>query len=611
MAYGSGNSTSGDSIVNINMTNTNRRGMRPNHFPRNDNRNLGSSRGRGYGRNTRREEQCRSNQTTSPLIQGRDCSYATPTQSTNQNELHTPINSDRDKVNVKQTKAKVGKDKDDVIMTDMSTEIVNVKNSKDKKASEVLEKLKNRKKERMKMNRKYKGLQHALTQKKIISKEYLRKQYTIFDFITRAEVLATVHGVSFVDDTLPEEIKWKSNNVMWILIVEKPFIRTTVTLDLLFSISTGGDNDVYQMEVCSGHHDIVIEKDNDNKDPTISGYSPSSLSIHSFTCDGLHDLSYGLDELKISTAIFDETDDDGVSSTTNEDNKPLCTKCNKVIDRFNIELLNRAKNIHKQNIVSNINSSSVDMCINCCTSFFQNMKQVEKSKHLNNIMHRIVYHSEKPYWNMDNKQECNLSSFLKLFVPRHDELLKDKYYSALCSDTLEYVVYENDCTLSPKKYNERGLAIEGGFMDKSFTPDLLDNCAIEAPKDGSIGVMRFHDKCDFLMFVPTDMNKTDILSFSKEETQFMKTLSKGGRAGAAGGVVDIDTDSHSISSGVQKDTMILVPRPKGVGVSLIYKNKFDEVNAVNSIYNDIYMQSLKKKAESNKIIIVIQAYIDL
>ena len=68
----------------------------------------------------------------------------------------------------------------------------------------------------------------------------------------------------------------------------------------------------------------------------------------------------------------------------------------------------------------------------------------------------------------------------------------------------------------------------------------------------------------------------------------------------AGGVVDIDTDSHSISSGVQQDTMIFVPRPKGVGLSLIYENKINEVNAVNSIYNDIYMQSLNKHHKLNQ-----------
>ena len=138
-------------------------------------------------------------------------------------------------------------------------------------------------------------------------------------------------------------------------------------------------------------------------------------------------------------------------------------------------------------------------------------------------------------------------------------------------------------------------------MDESYTPDLLDNCAIEAPDNECIGVMRFHDEHDFLMFVPTNMNKKDIIKFSVEETEFMKNSEKSGRAGAAGGVVDIDTDSHSISSGIKKDTMIFVPRPQGVGVSIIYENKFDEVHAVNSIYNDIYMQSLKKGQKHNQI----------
>ena len=391
-----------------------------------------------------------------------------------------------------------------------------------------------------------------------------------------------------------------------------------MTHETLLLIVAGVQDHLYQLKVHRGQQEEINKNDNDNKDTNNSCYSPSchsssSTSINSFSCDDLYEVSTALEEIKFDTSMFDSTPknittlhpqvslaQDTILGPT-DDTNDLCSSCNKKRERFSVELLNRAKTVHKQDIVCKINSETINMCINCSTSYTQVIKQNDKNDNLNKIMHKIVHYTEKPQWDMNSKKQFNMSSLLKLFIPMHDELLEDKHYRGLCSESLEYVVYENDVNMSKKQYRERGIEIEGGYMDKSFTSEVLDKCAIEAPKDGCIGIMKFHDKHDFLMFVPTDMNKTDVLNLSKDETEFMKTLPKGGRAGAAGGVVDIDTDSHSISTGVKTETMILIPRPRGVGVSLIYENKKGEVNSMQSIYNDIYMQSLNTAAKTNQI----------
>ena len=151
------------------------------------------------------------------------------------------------------------------------------------------------------MNRKFKGLQNRLIQKKKIHTEYLRKQYQVFDLITRAELLVTVHGLEFIDSTLEDDQKWNVNNLQWILLVTKPFSRLIVTHETLLLIVAGVQDHLYQLKVHRGQQEVINKNDNDNKDTNNSCYSPSchsssSTSIKSFSCDDLYEVSTALEE---------------------------------------------------------------------------------------------------------------------------------------------------------------------------------------------------------------------------------------------------------------------------------------------------------------------------
>ena len=104
----------------------------------------------------------------------------------------------------------------------------------------------------------YKGIHNALIQKSIIAKEYMRKNFTIFDLISRAELLVTVHGVLLLNDELSDDKKYSTSNIKWVLHVSKPFTSmTSLTHEVLMLIVAGVEDNLYQMEVCTGHRDKV------------------------------------------------------------------------------------------------------------------------------------------------------------------------------------------------------------------------------------------------------------------------------------------------------------------------------------------------------------------
>ena len=55
-------------------------------------------------------------------------------------------------------------------------------------------------------------------------------------------------------------------------------------------------------------------------------------------------------------------------------------------------------------------------------------------------MYQIVHNTDKPEWDMLSKTEFNIPSLLNSFIPMYNELLKDKYYSAMCSESMKMTV---------------------------------------------------------------------------------------------------------------------------------------------------------------------------
>ena len=138
-------------------------------------------------------------------------------------------------------------------------------------------------------------------------------------------------------------------------------------------------------------------------------------------------------------------------------------------------------------------------------------------------------------------------------------------------------------------YKKRTIDIKGAELDNIFDDLFATTQALEYPDEKAIGLVIFERNKDYLIMDHSLNTLSDSIDMSHKENESIKKLLLRARAGAAGGMVFPQTNSHSLSSKCRSNNSKLITHKKGVGVSCKYINKNGEVKEFKSVYNDMFM----------------------
>ena len=236
-----------------------------------------------------------------------------------------------------------------------------------------------------------------------------------------------------------------------------------------------------------------------------------------------------------------------------------------------------------------------------CATCVEDFQQCRKRENRNGAVVQNFYSSlyKNPRFFPDDTQNVHTKMIIQeslISLQENVEIVSDSLYLELLLPVRSRVLRIVD--VLGEKYNDECCKVEGGGFPPYFDMNHFQkNNFIENPDDGSVGIIIFPRNDNFLMIFPSDIPNEAIVEFSKEETKNIATGMINGRAGAAGGVVNSDTNSHSMSACTQKSTSLMVGRPNSVGMSVLYQNGHGKATEFKSIYNDLHMNRLTKQTK--------------
>ena len=137
--------------------------------------------------------------------------------------------------------------------------------------------------------------------------------------------------------------------------------------------------------------------------------------------------------------------------------------------------------------------------------------------------------------------------------------------------------------------------LRGSSLPKDIDKESLHKDSISYPENNIKGLIIFEQSNDFILIDKVKNTMEDVINFSMSETESIKNLNLGGRSGAAGGFVNVGSNSHSLSKVTKKENSILIASKNSVGMSCFYDNNDGVTKKFNSVYNDIHMNKLNGK----------------
>ena len=250
-----------------------------------------------------------------------------------------------------------------------------------------------------------------------------------------------------------------------------------------------------------------------------------------------------------------------------------------------------AKFFPENPLAKNISLDYIHICTKCICDSIQSFKYVSRNAHLMQCLNATILHSHVSWGCI---QHCFFRKcWHKYFPDASRELKEDVSFQQLVGCTISFRLI--DVTKLPwmmnrNKKNDSELKrnIEGAMFveGQDFSPYIKK--ALSLPTDVDFGIILLPEN-DFLFICNSDFRNIDSVYMSLCQTSIIKKLKSYGRAGAAGGIVSTETNSHSMTDNTRKDGNLFVPSKKGVGISCIYQNKNRKLKSFSGVYNDVYM----------------------
>ena len=401
-----------------------------------------------------------------------------------------------------------------------------------------------------------------------------------------------------VGDTPVEEIN--KTNVLWTIYIQGTRAKTiTLMTDELLKAIDLNKNDLFYNIALFVTDETNIESTGNNKtrDITSSYYSdispPSSILFDSNT------------SVLLSQGLTDTSSEDSYQSDISSPKKveisKVCSSCKTL--KPETYFLSTVSNLTKRSLCD-LESEEGTVCSKCQEDYIQYRKEEKSSKLLSYIMKQSI-HTENLSWNMDKSTKIFNKSIIDQFM----------FVDKIKTDTLFQSIYKSiyihilniPSTMSIKKYKNLTSSLKGSKMTYDEDMFIDKKNSITMPKDNLIGLIVFEDTNNFLMIDRVPNRLEDIVKVSKNETKYIGNLETGPRSGAAGGFVQVGSNSHSLSQVTQKQNSILLSSKKSVSVTCAYENDKGETKKYSSVYNDIFMKRISKR-EKFKILLEDPSY---
>ena len=180
---------------------------------------------------------------------------------------------------------------------------------------------------------------------------------------------------------------------------------------------------------------------------------------------------------------------------------------------------------------------------------------------------------------------CKLSSILN----------KDIIEQSLLKKIVPIYVHKVQSNMSDKDYKKRQSDIIGAELDNNFDDTFAKKEALEFPKNKGIGLIIFERSNDYLILDKSTNSLSESIEMSRNKKESISNLQLGARAGAAGGIVFPQTNSHSLNNSCRSKNSKLSAHKKGVGVSCKYINEEGDIKEFKSVYNYMFMYRINQK----------------
>jgi hypothetical protein len=332
-----------------------------------------------------------------------------------------------------------------------------------------------------------------------------------------------------------------------------------------------------------------------------------SLTIH-FSV--LNDLTNKIDEQVICLVDTHVIDDqkpyrDNSSSTTSivssitTCSEKLCSTCGKRLhDKETIELAESAKKVS----LKYMEYSDKVICINCTQAIYQMHRIEEKNKHMTIALSAIMKTSSYSWKKSSSTHTMNDSfTYLKNNFKYNYLFENDSDYLHMLRK-INVSIIKVDSNHTPKKYRTLSSTLEGSSVDNNFEMNEFSDCTLSLPDThDTFGVIDLNFKNNFIIISPFNISTYDYTKMCYYESQHIKNLKTSSRAGSAGGVVLMDSNSHSLTSCTRKDTTLFVNHKNGCGASIVYDASCGKKKLFNGVYNDIYMRRMDQRQKLNEL----------
>ena len=151
------------------------------------------------------------------------------------------------------------------------------------------------------------------------------------------------------------------------------------------------------------------------------------------------------------------------------------------------------------------------------------------------------------------------------------QLLNDPVYRQQ-DQHISYITTTSTPLFDHKQHVAMKKNIIGATFPIGFDYDLLKTNILHSPENAHFGYVRFTDSDDFLLISNINHNVSDVISFGKYQSTYIRKGAFDTRAGGAGGIVFSDSDSPSLSKCTSNSTIIM-ERQKSISCSINYLNK--------------------------------------
>jgi hypothetical protein len=276
----------------------------------------------------------------------------------------------------------------------------------------------------------------------------------------------------------------------------------------------------------------------------------------------------------------------------------ICSTCRKPIHEQKIlEQAQEIKNVR----LPYLEDKGTIMCVNCTQYMYQKYKLDSKNKQLQhalNVMRKTSSYS----WKQDGKYGIIESQYrnFEMNFQYHAHLCYDNLYLQIL-EKVDFVRIDVSNIYTKKDYSKQSSLLSGSIMNELFDVRSLGKSTISLPNDGNtIGIIDFRRNNNFVIITKMDLSTEESYKMAEYESRYILKQILSPRAGAVGGVVCHDSNSHSLTKCTKNNNTIFINHKMGVGASVIYTNKQGDTKLFNGVYNDIPMRRLsniQKKKE--------------